>query len=355
MKKTVCIILTLSFMLTVFFFFFFYAGTLPITWRFRSNQMSVNDVSMTVYASQYAPYDGSVDIATSENVIQSEDIYIVVILTNNSDNNKLVSSVGYKLNLVDTSGQLYADYVDHIISFDKVYGDFSLLSAYNDGWYWTRPDSDYSYNVRICIPSHTTLTTCYKLSLPTFTDPGQYEVVNRQKAFIDSIDLNAGMVVDNTDYVPNGSHKDVTDAIDNISSYISSASGIPLLHSDLVELANILKSNQTTNQNITNDSNSLKTQSDSVHSQEQSYYAQNTQAIEATGLSNYQFDNNSVSGLQGVRGDFIAVWNALSGWNAVYIFSLTLGLALTILRHSPSAISSAINRRKFKSNGGKTP
>lgn len=100
------------------------------------------------------------------------------------------------------------------------------------------------------------------------------------------------------------------------------------------------------NGNVSQDSDTLANQSDSVHSQEAQYYAQNTQAIQATGLSNYQFDNFAVSGLQSVRGDFIDVWNSLGGWNSVYIFSLTLGLALTILRHSPSTISSAIRRRK---------
>lgn len=98
---------------------------------------------------------------------------------------------------------------------------------------------------------------------------------------------------------------------------------------------------------ISTDSSTIHDQSSVIHSQEQSYYQQNSQAIQATGLSNYQFDNTTVSGLQGVRGDFVDVWNSLGGWTSVYIFSLTLGLALTILRHSPSAISSAVRRRQY--------
>lgn len=98
---------------------------------------------------------------------------------------------------------------------------------------------------------------------------------------------------------------------------------------------------------ISTDSSTIHDQSSAIHSQEQSYYQQNSQAIQATGLSNYQFDNTTVSGLQGVRGDFVDVWNSLGGWTSVYIFSLTLGLALTILRHSPSAISSAVRRRQY--------
>lgn len=102
---------------------------------------------------------------------------------------------------------------------------------------------------------------------------------------------------------------------------------------------------------LSNQSNDLADQSSQVHSQEAAYYQQNSAAIQATGLSNYQFDASAVSGLTGVRGDFLDVWNSLGSWNSVYIFSLTLGLALTILRHSPSAISSAL--RKRNNNGGK--
>lgn len=139
------------------------------------------------------------------------------------------------------------------------------------------------------------------------------------------------------------------------SSYTYTQTDI-YLKADSLMLSDIYNSlNSSNSDNVTNDSNDLANQSSQIHSQEETYYAQNSQAIQATGLSNYQFDNNAVSGLQGVRGDFIAVWNSLGGWTSVYIFSLTLGLALTILRHSPSAISTALNRRKFKSNGSKTP
>lgn len=98
---------------------------------------------------------------------------------------------------------------------------------------------------------------------------------------------------------------------------------------------------------LSTESDSLKNTSDSVHSQEQIYFAQNQQAIQATGLSNYQFSSADGSGISAVSNDFTTIWNALSGWNSVYIFSLTLGLALTILRHAPNAIS---RRRRKQQN-----
>lgn len=81
--------------------------------------------------------------------------------------------------------------------------------------------------------------------------------------------------------------------------------------------------------------------SESAHTQEQSYFTQNAQAIEATGLSNYRFNGDQENGIGSVSHDFTLLWNALGGFNSIYIFSLTLSLALMVLRHAPGAIRSS--------------
>lgn len=101
------------------------------------------------------------------------------------------------------------------------------------------------------------------------------------------------------------------------------------------------------NSDLSSDSDTLKNISDSVHTQEQVYFAQNQQAIQSTGLGNYHISSADGNGISAVSSDFTTIWNALSGWNSVYVFSLTLGLALTILRHAPNAIS---RRRRKQSN-----
>ena len=85
--------------------------------------------------------------------------------------------------------------------------------------------------------------------------------------------------------------------------------------------------------------------SDTIHSQEAIWYSQNQSAIEATGLSNYNFSNNINSGILEVAGDFMRLWNKLGTWTNVYTFSLTLSLALMIIRHVPSSVN---RRRKQK-------
>lgn len=94
----------------------------------------------------------------------------------------------------------------------------------------------------------------------------------------------------------------------------------------------------STNSNNASASDDLANQSNQIHSQEQSYYQQNASAIESTGLKNYRFSGDQQNGIGAVSNDFSDLWNALGSWNSVYIFSLTLGLALTILRHAPHGI-----------------
>lgn len=82
-------------------------------------------------------------------------------------------------------------------------------------------------------------------------------------------------------------------------------------------------------------SSDITSTSNSIHSQEEQYFSSNAQAIQATGLSNYRFDQNQTGGISAVSNDFTAVFNALGGFNSVFIFSLTLSLALQIFRHHP--------------------
>ena len=98
--------------------------------------------------------------------------------------------------------------------------------------------------------------------------------------------------------------------------------------------------------NLTDASDSLATQSNQAHSQEQAYFNQNSQAIADTGLSNYHFSTTDGNGVASVSVDFTNLWNALGGWTTVYIFSLTLGLALSIIKHSPNAINRKIRNRQ---------
>lgn len=91
--------------------------------------------------------------------------------------------------------------------------------------------------------------------------------------------------------------------------------------------------NVTQSQTVTNESSSLETTSDNVHTQESSYYTQTNTALSNTGLSNFSFSPNVIGGLGKAKDQFTYVWNKLGDYKDVYLFSMTLAIALMIIRH----------------------
>lgn len=73
-----------------------------------------------------------------------------------------------------------------------------------------------------------------------------------------------------------------------------------------------------------------------VHEQESQWYQDNSQAISATGLSNFQYSQDQLTGISHVVGQWQQVWSALGSWAVVYQFVLMLSLATFILRHRPT-------------------
>lgn len=84
---------------------------------------------------------------------------------------------------------------------------------------------------------------------------------------------------------------------------------------------------------LIHDSNSTMSGLSEQHSTEQSYFTQNQSNLEATGISNFQFDSNISSGLSGITSDFSDLWNALGEWKFIYTFTLLIGLATFLIRH----------------------
>lgn len=99
--------------------------------------------------------------------------------------------------------------------------------------------------------------------------------------------------------------------------------------------------------NIIDDANdkadSIATDSEDIHEQEQEIFEDANDAIGSTVISSFVFDGDTAVGMGRVGIDFTNLWNALGNWHNVYIFSMTLTLAFTIIRFS-SARSRAKNR-----------
>ena len=108
---------------------------------------------------------------------------------------------------------------------------------------------------------------------------------------------------------------------------------IPEIYDKLVEILQHYNSNVPASQNVTSDASSASSTIGNQHQQESNIYNQTNQAIGSTGIQNFQFDSQTIGGLGGVKNDFMSVWNSLGTFNSVFITSLTIGLALSIVRH----------------------
>ena len=278
------------------------------------------------------------------------------------------------------------------------YGPDFSITTYNETAYLRLvPHAEYSYLSYICVPPETSVSAIAVIQTNTTSVASSGGTTNFY-AYASDVYIKANEVnVTYTDHSPIGaSDSALLDAVLDMQSYLINTihadntttnawlgqirdktydiytrlgytndkldtlhNDASTIHSDIttsnswlsqikafVENINTnLAGNSTTNSGISSDSSSLKTTSDSVHTQEAAYFTQNTQAIQATGLANYRFGTVEGNGIGAVSNDFTAVWNALGGWTTVYIFSLTLGLALTIIRHSPNAINRKIRNK----------
>lgn len=96
---------------------------------------------------------------------------------------------------------------------------------------------------------------------------------------------------------------------------------------------NSVPSNVSSNNSI---SQSVNSDMNNIHNTESSYFQANQQALEASGIGNFSFDNNVVSGFSTVRTDFLELWYGLGDFRLIFVFTLLIALATFVIRHNPS-------------------
>lgn len=279
------------------------------------------------------PLDEYVQVANyaeQQNIVSHMVVLVQVKFTNYNNYPCTVRSFAPRFVFADGTNEVYRRVVNIENYTDEMYLTITNSSSYFD----ITPSVYFVDGSLVNVPPHGSITALARVEmvceLPVNSTMGS---MNFSYGSISSLEFyQGGFIAEQTSVYPKGTNIEIQMTLEDILEQ--------------------LQGNASTNADLEDESDTIASQSESVHYQEAAYYAQNSAAIEATGLSNYQFDASAVSGLTGVRGDFIDIWNSLGSWNSVYIFSLTLGLALTILRHSPSAISSAIRRRSNSKNDG---
>lgn len=331
MKKVLATVCVLS----VVGIFFLYPVSAATNMQFQNavtNQIeNGTGTRITVYAVDLFPSNANqTTVGTNGEYLVEKTILVSIKISNLTDETRRFYNLYPRIRFSNGTTVLNNYfYLNGVTDIQNQSSDFLITFNDADSYLEMIPSAYFSANGFICVPPHTVLQGLATIKFNVILN--HQSVQNPQYWYsensLDSIDFyNNTYSSPVTNDVPLSSHQDTNEILKDILEAIQGNSG--------------------TNSDVSTDSGTLANQSDQVHSQEAAYYQQNSAAIQATGLSNYQFDASAVSGLTGVRGDFIDVWNSLGGWNSVYIFSLTLGLALTILRHSPSAISSAIRRKR---------
>lgn len=279
---------------------------------------------------------------------------LTLIIKNKTSQNKYIKNINPVLYLdlpSSPTGQGSIINYNAIVDIENFSSDLYFTTGSENYLLWTQASSDWSFLDGFVVTPNSCITAVSVVSFPAY----YYETGNLWKySTLTDVQITNDRSSETTYYTPDGSNDDVLLSLDTLRTYLMGANGIALIDSDLdtvntllSDIKTILQANTSTNTNISNDSQSLKTSSDNIHAQEASWFQQNSNAIAATGLSNYQFNGGTVAGVNSVTNDFVAVWNALGSWTSVYIFSLTLALALTIIRHVPSGVNSvrASNRR----------
>lgn len=100
-------------------------------------------------------------------------------------------------------------------------------------------------------------------------------------------------------------------------------------------LYRIYNSMNTGNDSVIDNANQATSDLEDLHAQEQALFNQNKDTLNASGISNFNFDQDINGGLTGFRTLFERLWEALNPYTTVYIFSMLLSLALMIIRYRP--------------------
>lgn len=255
----------------------------------------------------------------------------VAIATTNYNGNSTKSNNGVYFNSKFIfSG---ASVVESDIEYDAVNSNASYIVKLSEYVILTvRNNNDSNYSIPWRLHSNTVhninpnggtyLGYDYTYSSDAFSPYTSYITADRENIYIQSIpgtSLN----------VPANSFISIVFKIDRYYAFndITSASftfGVPTFNiDDFVASSN------------SSDNDIVQSTESQVHSQEQSWFTQGNQSISGTGLDNYQFNQEQSGGISGVSDDFVRVWNACGSLNSVWVFSLTLSLALYIIHHIP--------------------
>ena len=124
------------------------------------------------------------------------------------------------------------------------------------------------------------------------------------------------------------------------------------LNNKVQSILDAYTSNSQNAQDLKNETQTNDQKLNNIHQSEAQWYSQNSQAIESTGLSNFEFSTDQSSALTGVFSLFQRLWTALGDYTFVVTFTLMMSFATFFLRHNPVKKTSGNNYSRNYSKGG---
>lgn len=112
------------------------------------------------------------------------------------------------------------------------------------------------------------------------------------------------------------------------------ASDTATIVNQLNDITSTLTQIASTIQDANDKADNINDTSEDIHEQEEAIFDDANDAIGSTVIESFSFDANTSAGLGRVGIDFNNLWMSLGSWAQVYVFSMTLTLALTIIRFS---------------------
>lgn len=297
----------------------------PTSTGSQTGRYTISDFSTTttLYGFKAIPSGG-----TSSNVqhtyycVQYDFLFYTSIENNNNNTVEAIGSfylITPEFNFTNTPsllGMTLEPLTQNGIYFDSI----------NSGRFGIVPDSDHLYNNHFLLAPNQRLDCMFMVSFfALYVDSYTTDIPPC------SITLSNGLTTLQSSSAPPPS---VIAQLSNLNNTLN------FTYNDLHELKeSYISANRNYNSNnassMVNDADTQNNTLDSIHQSEAQYYQQNQQAIEDTGLTNFNYSPEQLSSFSVLITDFNNLWNALDGWTFVYIFSLTISLALLIIRHAP--------------------
>lgn len=231
-------------------------------------------------------------------------------------------------NSVDTAYNINANM--HVLHPLTITSNMSLISTYYE----------HEDNTEFYMSSNTTNDSWWQWSnradsnngilLPNQIIYGHLKIIQTYGISTYASDFNPTLSISNYDV---GTDQSLVMSPNNNYSEYSGNSGI-----SLGRIIGYLKGIYESVVKPSNEDNTEEAQdmNDEIHEEEQIWYDNNSEALEAVGLSNYRFSPSQSSGITQAVTQFQAVWNALGQWTNVYIFILILSISTYIIRHEPT-------------------